>query len=389
MRFPLTIIMGAWMLVVFLFSGCGGLRAASQWQGTSPLSVAEKGKGADKTASRWIVLDTGGSGGMFGLGEIRQNLMDVSFWTDGTHGFACGSAGAFATDNGGLTWRRVRERLNSPNTYYHVAMSGLREMWLGQGQHGGREGHLWYSADGGVTWSEKGAGKLSGCSGLLVNEKECWVLCGDFQGYSSRDNGETWEAINFGGLLPGTFNMVITRDVQGDRTSTIYVSGHAGQQVRLVKSFDGGRKWENVPLPAGLPPASPSYRFFFATSLKGWIGMPDGGVLYTADGGKTWERRDLPNKEQSVTALWFDHQNPEHGFAGVSNGFVQAQGSPRMGTALYETFDGGRNWITSLQGQKQVNAIFGLDSRRVWAVGDIPGFAANDLVAILAPDKKR
>jgi photosystem II stability/assembly factor-like uncharacterized protein len=121
-------------------------------------------------------------------------------------------------------------------------------------------------------------------------------------------------------------------------------------------------------------------QLFLATSHIGWIGMLQGVVLATEDGGTTWQRRDLP-ASQDVTALWFDQLG--RGFAAVENGFVQEQGIPRNGAALYETGDGGRHWIRVLSGKKELNAIFGLGPGRVWAVGDVPGFAKNDLVAIL------
>jgi hypothetical protein len=56
---------------------------------------------------------------------------------------------------------------------------------------------------------------------------------------------------------------------------------------------------------------------------------------------------------------------------------------------LYETLDGGENWIVVLQGAIQINAITGFDHQRVWAVGNVEGFAANDVVAILEQPSQR
>jgi hypothetical protein len=50
---------------------------------------------------------------------------------------------------------------------------------------------------------------------------------------------------------------------------------------------------------------------------------------------------------------------------------------------LYETWDAGKTWTPVLGGAKHVAALFGLGPARVWAVGDVPGFIQNDLVAIL------
>ncbi len=138
----------------------------------------------------------------------------------------------------------------------------------------------------------------------------------------------------------------------------------------------------------------------FATADKGWTGLVPRGlnsvshgvwrkdpqanpaVLYTEDGGITWEQRTLPGNEWYITSLCL--LESDHGLAAVWNGFVKDPGGPPNGAALYETSDAGRIWTVALEGKKHVNALFALDASHIWAAGDAPGFAKNDLVAILA-----
>ncbi|NCO39753.1 MAG: hypothetical protein GW892_13715 [Armatimonadetes bacterium] len=155
------------------------------WQGrTYPLHV-----GPRTPPDRFLVLDTGGTGGGFGQGDIRQKLHDVSFWNDKL-GWTCGYGGAFRTTDGGFTWTRMR-----PNGgWYHVEMSGPEEVWLLEAQHPGGPGKVWlrHTTDGGANWEEVLPGKLAGYSDLYCRGPERWVLCGGFLSFRSRDGETTW-----------------------------------------------------------------------------------------------------------------------------------------------------------------------------------------------------
>ncbi len=395
-------------------------QAAGQWQGTAPPPLAEEEVQAHRRASQFLVLNTGGSGGMFGQGDLRRNLLDVAFWHDGQHGAVCGDAGAFYTADGGLSWQRIREdpRKEYPGAkgvrYYSVAISGAEEIWLVEGEAPSRGRHLWHTTDAGRTWedvSERLPGELKSVSDLEVRGPHVWLLAGDQSrsSYRSDDGGQTWQRLS---VLPGArlshHSIAVPISAAFNKLKTAYVlglaNGKSGQRVpALARTDDGGRTWRRVDMPVAdtLPKDIDQYRIAFATPEAGMIALPAPGlnfvgkgawekkpgatasVLVTTDGGGSWTRRALPGEELAVSALWLDPDDPEHAFAGVWNGFVDQKGEPREGPALYETFDGGRRWATAIRGRPQINAIFGLDGRRVWAVGNREGFQANDVVAIL------
>jgi photosystem II stability/assembly factor-like uncharacterized protein len=346
---------------------------ASQWQGTIYARIQTD---PAQRQQRFLVLDTGGSGGLFGKGDLRKNLLDVFFW-DQNHGWACGGAGVFKTGNGGLIWERVKPRSQPPGRWRHIALTGLGEIWLLEGFHGQAQARLWHSRDNGQTWQEELVGELRGAADLRVHGNHLWVLAGDFPSYHSVDGGKSWQPLQFGDLLSGTVQTAIP--VQWDG-ATIYVLGHRQKRPQLIKSSDGGNGWQALELPQPLPEPHWQYRVFFVTHRTGWLGLPGGQLLLTTDGGQHWVRRDLPT-DQAVTALWFDR--PEHGFVAVNNNDRE-----NLRAALYETWDSGQSWVPVLGGQAHVNALFGLSSKHVWAVGNVPGFAANDLVAILQPGVK-
>lgn len=254
-------------------------------------------------------------------------------------------------------------------------MTGPEEIWLleGHGPGGWGKVWLWHSTDNGASWEGVLPEKLAGYTDLYCRGQERWVLCGDFPSYRSEDSGQNWEKEGFGGLLHGTSKIAIPADVRSSQGFVIYVVGHFERKVRLVKSEDGGKTWSVVELPEGA--LSWARAIYFPTSQKGWIGGNDGEVIYTDDGGENWQQRNLPT-DQRLMSLWFDQFG--RGFAAVlNNDFF------RFRETLYETRNGGQTWVPVIGGAKHVSKIFGLGPGRVWAVGDVPGFIPNDLVAIL------
>ena len=341
--------------------------AQGLWQGHT--IIGQTPGAQPQPRSEWVVLDTGGSGGGFGQGDIRQKLQDVVFWNEKV-GWACGYGGVFRTGDGGLTWTRMKPK----GGWYHMAMPGPEEIWLLEGQHPGGPGKvwLWQTADGGRSWHEHLAGKLAGYLDLYCRGNERWVLCGGFPSYRSEDGGKTWKQEKFGGLLQAAQKIAIPADVRTDDGFVVYVLGSYKESWRFIKSADGGRKWVVVALPDA--PRHHRYQCYFATSRMGFVSGPEGQLLFTEDGGETWQRRDLPTN-QWVTALWHDQLG--RGFAAVDNSdFFHFR------QTLYETPDAGKTWTAVLGGAKHVSALFALGPGRLWAVGDVPGFVPNDLVAI-------
>lgn len=387
---------------------------ASQWQGGSaPKTESSRVRSGSPAPSQWLVLDTGGSGGMFGKGDIRQDLLDVAFWNDGRHGAACGDAGAFYTSDGGLTWQRIlpHPRIKYPGEtgvrYYAVGLSGPGDVWVAEGKHPNVGRHLWHSTDAGKTWEDAAKrfpGKFESVWGLLVRGKNVWLLGGwhPRASYRSEDDGKTWGRL----ALPKDlepYRAVTPLNTPPNRLGLVYLLGarrvNQERTPSLFRTNDAGRTWQAVPLPANLPWQFHRSTISFTTASEGWIGLVAPGlksvsfgvwrkdpganpaVLYTQDGGATWVRRELPGTEWYITSLCLLESG--HGFAAVWNSFLKDPGGPRDGPALYETFDAGRSWVVALRGKKHFNDIFALDANRVWAVGDVPGFVKNDLVAIL------
>ncbi|MDA1142452.1 MAG: hypothetical protein O3B01_28135 [Planctomycetota bacterium] len=323
-------------------------------------------------AAEFLVLDTGGSGGGFGHGDIRQHLQDVHFWNSQV-GWTAGYGGVFRTRDGGLTWKRMRPQ----GGWYHLEMSGPQEVWLLEGFHGQGKAKLWHTTDDGEQWTEIASETFKGYTDLFCRANDRWLLCGGYPSYRSHDGGKTWKIEHTGGLLQNRSKIAIPADVQTPEGYMIYVLGDQGRDLRLIRSHDSGRTWSVVPLPE--MPAHHAWQMTFVTSRRGWLGGPQGEILFTEDGGQTWERRDLPTgTDQRVMSLWFAQTG--HGFVSVEN-----RNFAKRRDTLYETSDNGKHWWPVLGGVKSVNKLFGMGPGQLWGVGTVPDYVPNDLVAILKP----
>jgi photosystem II stability/assembly factor-like uncharacterized protein len=345
-----------------------------QWQG----SVYPNATPLPFQPSHILLTDTGGTGGGFGRGDPHFQLNDVDFWNT-KQGWACGYGGVFKTEDGGLTWTRMKPI----GQWTHVRIARPHDIWLTEDTQPGRV-HLWHSLDDGRTWVEALPDTLRGDLALYCKDGQCWILGGTQSSYYSTDDGKTWKPVNVHGLLDSLDDLTIPADVRTDHGFTVYLLGTYHQTPRLIKSLDGGNTWTALRFPTGTPPLFWRPALFFTTTWQGWVSFQHDKILYTDDGGQSWQERDLPISDQDVLALWFDQEG--HGFAAVLNS--PAFGSlrdPYVGayrTALFETWDGGKTWIPALRGQKQINSICSVGPDIVWMVGLTPTVIPNDLVAI-------
>jgi photosystem II stability/assembly factor-like uncharacterized protein len=235
---------------------------------------------------------------------------------------------------------------------------------------------------------------MTSCRDFFCRGDERWLMGGmaDGANFASSDGGKTWRRIDFQGLLVGGLFVAIPADVPSDAETqpnaafVAYVFGHRPTPARspFVKSADGGRTWKPVALPPDYPAGAIPTAMRFATSWKGWLGFAGGRILFTPDGGRTWEWRNLPTKDQAITDIWMDPAG--HGFAAVQNGPMWGTGRDAwLGAyrdAVFETYDDGKTWTPVLSGMRQVNQFCAVGDDAVWGAGLMPSNMSNDMLAI-------
>jgi photosystem II stability/assembly factor-like uncharacterized protein len=116
----------------------------------------------------------------------------------------------------------------------------------------------------------------------------------------------------------------------------------AAEQGGLLRSDDGGRTWSLVegstgrvrgPLPeAHIHPDVHSV-VIHPTSIDQVFAPTGGGLYYSADGGRSWERLH----DAYCRAVWVDPLRPAHLILGIADG-------PDRNGRIVESWNGGASW---------------------------------------------
>ena len=258
-----------------------------------------------------------------------MTLLSAEF-IDQNHGWVVGGQGTlYYTPDGGENWG---QKLSGSTTdFFCTFFIDEQNGWIS-----GRDGLIWHTIDGGQTWQVQSSGTSKSLWRLWFrNAQEGWAV-GEEIILKTEDGGQTWipsyETTDGEWILDIAF-----RDLQ---------QGWAAGSRKLLRTQDGGATWTEVEL--GIPnwyftaieltgtqgiwltdaccqgtDANFGNLFYspddggtwdlildyhpylledveFTDSLHGWVvggkeaWWNDSHVLYTEDGGLTWEEQDLP-----------------------------------------------------------------------------------------------
>jgi photosystem II stability/assembly factor-like uncharacterized protein len=230
--------------------------------------------------------------------------------------------GIYKTMDGGVNWEKVLfisdktgfadlELLpGNPNIVYAAAWKAQRTPWTIISGGENKEGGIYKSTNGGKDWAKLESGLPKGLIGkidLAVSPTDSSILYavieapGDEGGvYKSVDQGRTFEQTSSKeGLVNRPFYYT---NIELDPTNPDIVYSNANP---LLKSKDGGKTWERMPVPHGdnhdiwINPNNPDLL----------IQSNDGGANVSHNGGKTWSTQfNQPTAEIYQVAV--DDQYP-------------------------------------------------------------------------------
>lgn len=201
--------------------------------------------------------------------RIVDNLYGTDF-VSADEGWAVGAFGAiYHTSDGGERWQQQASGTLEP--LFSVDFVNSRVGWAV-----GRTGVIVHTRDGGERWRKQHApGGKHLFDIVALDERTAWAV-GDWGAVLvTRDGGETWE------------DRSLERDVilysqSWPDPQYGWVVGEAGT---VLHTRDGGQTW--MEQDAGV--AKTLFGVHFADRQNGWACGLDGLILHTADGGATWK----------------------------------------------------------------------------------------------------
>ncbi|HWB12417.1 MAG TPA: YCF48-related protein [Pirellulales bacterium] len=246
--------------------------------------------------SRGILLRTrdGGRSWAQDKGLMLPSLRRVRFLT-GNVGWAYGESsalfpsGVFVTDDAGRTWSPL-EGLEGPGWLAADFVDPL------SGAIAGRRGSLAAIRRRGLKPARTPDFGLRGLNRMkLTGETEGWLVGDGGLVLTTVDLGLSWQ------LPPDDPSAVVGSDFDWHalevRGSRVWIAGSPGTKVLF--SGDGGKSWQAFDTGQNLP----LYALTFIDNLHGWAVGAMGTILATADGGQTWQRQHSGGTRAALLAV--------------------------------------------------------------------------------------
>jgi photosystem II stability/assembly factor-like uncharacterized protein len=282
--------------------------------------------------SAWFSLDKGES-------WVRPNshsglYLEASIWTIASHPavpeslFAGTNMGLFRWDEPTARWTHLPSPMED---IWAIAIDPENPKVVFAGT---RPGAFYASADGGVTWEKlkaeiaqsseinKGPTRVTQILFDPLVRDTIWA-CVEIGGmYRSRDRGKTWEFLAKGMISGDMHGVAVIPEANGRRS--ILTTSNAG----LQRSEDEGETWRPEKLDSpwqytrAIVPHPSDPRTLFLTNGDGPPGTT-GRLLRSKDGGRSWEMLPLPGRLNSTPWAVATHRaDPQLMFVGTNCGQV-------------------------------------------------------------------
>ena len=304
---------------------------------------------------------------------FAEGRHDDVFFVNASLGWIANTAGEiFKTTDGGESW--IRQLHDETDLGYRVFFRSIgfaneQVGWagnLGFTNNPNTEHVLFETRDGGTSWTditERIAGpRPAGICGLWVVSEQTIYGVGRWNGpptfIKSVDGGLSWTSVDLRPVVTGLvdvyfFNEDIGLIVGGNGVGSSLEEQNASRTV-ILYTADGGATWE--PRYTSETLGKWGWKFSFPTPETGYVATQgptfDGIILKTTDGGSHWEEKVVGDSL---------------GFSGI--GFATAQRGWVGSLATHETTDGGETWHEVSDVGERINRFRMLGDTLGYAVG--------------------
>ncbi len=287
-----------------------------------------------------------------GIGDLPASWA-ISF-LDEQHGWIVGPHGMlYATSDGGLTWHYLPNGIGVE--LYDIEMANER-----LGFAVGNNGYLLRTTNGGKRWELqrlKVTGLVFGRRETLeavsvLNEQVAFTGGQGGIAFKTLDGGQTWLSIGYP-ALPGSFQLLDLYFIDENEGWAVGRDDDLGHYRTIYHTTNGGETWElSIPFQS----ATSYYGVCFVDRQHGWIVGPRSYLLRTEDGGRSWQRVNLPYG--NLTNLFFTDVQ----FANANVGWMVGT----LGFVL-RSVDGGRTWQPqAISSEETIADIVVLSANEAW-----------------------
>ena len=193
------------------------------------------------------------------------------------------------------------------------------------------------------------------------------------------EDGKTWIDMTAG--LPPQPSAIC--GISSPSKGVVFASGtqYPNREAAVMHTADGGQTWNSISMAAH---ANLLIDTYFVDDLHGWVVGGSGGttypslkpvIMFTADGGKTWENKLQNSGIDFPTGEWgwkIQFLTPQIGFVSLENDTA---------AAILKTTDGGQSWkripITDPQRNVELEGIGFINEQVGWVGGWGHGFMAD------------
>ncbi|PKL88687.1 MAG: hypothetical protein CVV23_09150 [Ignavibacteriae bacterium HGW-Ignavibacteriae-2] len=151
-------------------------------------------------------------------------------------------------------------------------------------------GEIIKTEDGGANWVELATPTTKAIYAVTVLNNQNAFICGS-GAFRTTDGGTTWEEMDI--KIPGTF---FSMNFYGDKLG--YIAGYSGGYPQLTKTTDGGNTWNAINFPTDFDRFGSVWAIEIINPHAVWLGLINGDMLYSEDGGDTWN--EYPRMHKST-----------------------------------------------------------------------------------------
>ena len=194
----------------------------------------------------------------------------------------------------------------------------------------GDAGFVSRTIDGGLTWQKQSVNTIAAINDIYFRNKDIGYLLAGNSIFQTDDGGQVWRetrkysASDFGEATPELYSVRFSGKKRG------WVVGSISHNDVVVDSLvvytdDGGKSWQRQRVPT----KEELIHVDFADEKRGWIVGVHGTILHTDDGGDTWAEQQSKTR---VTLYHVEFRNERIGWAVGER------------ATILRTADGGISW---------------------------------------------